>query len=323
MARISASEVKRVITALRDRRERGHIQANRELSAQIDSSQRKAGKRLQSLLAETGLDVKKLEPVLNEHQRELRRILEKRPTPSSKSASAGTRATVRKAIDARVKTLELANTVQPHAASTFVVLDAPFLVFANPSNWLFDSHVSRKESFAKVRFQEKLEPPHIIPKVHDVTFVYVWENPSEHFALVNVETYVVLKGFCLTSVQPRIAQFLGAHSRLSVHAGLTLLEWWNQPPTTPLFQKSQEVEALGLHAYAPFLSGDTEDQNLFDGYDLKYSLFAVPPKGVAVFYVNMFTKQTTDGHAFYIVDFLAKDSLVLCPYVQLEVLTAP
>jgi hypothetical protein len=34
-----------------------------------------------------------------------------------------------------------------------------------------------------------------------VNFVYVWENPSDHHALVNIETYIVLKGFCEATVE--------------------------------------------------------------------------------------------------------------------------
>jgi len=152
--------------------------------------------------------------------------------------------------------------------------------------------VSRKESFAKVDFKEALKDQ-LLPKPHRLFFVYVWENPSENHALVNVGTYVVLKGHCQAGLdRPPIYQFV-AVADLIVGVELQLFEWWNQPPTNPLFQQSQKVEPVDLHcnAFGPFSTGETKSQTIFDGYDLKYSLFVVPPKGVAVFYVSMFTLE--------------------------------
>ena len=322
MAKLSTSEVKRLITAMQKRRELERTQANRAVSAAILSSQRNMQKRLQPVLAKTGLDLKKLGSVVDQNQKELRRVLEKNPTPPD-SSFAGTRETIRRAVEGRANALELANRAQPQGASTFVLLDAPFLIFALPSNWLFDSHVSRKESFAKVRFQETLSQ--FLPKAHTVYFVYVWENPSDQHALVNIETYIVLKGFCEASVD-RPTNLLYATSDLHVGAELEIFEWWNQQPTTPLPQKTQKVEAVHLHcnAFGPFSPGETKTQNIFDGYDLKYSLFVVPPKGVVVFYISMFTKEHAfPGRGSFIADFSFKDSLVLCPYLQLELLTQP
>jgi len=258
MAKLSTSEVKRVITAMQKRRELERNQANRAVSAAILSAQRNMQKRLQPFLAKTGLDLKKLKSVVDQNQKELRRILEKNPTPPD-SAFAGTRETIRRAVEGRANALELPNRTQPQGASTFVLLDAPFLIFALPSNWLLDSHVSRKESFAKVRFQETITNEKFPRPPHTVNFVYVWENPSDHHALVNIETYIVLKGFCEATVEIQ-GNPLYATSDLHVGAELQLFEWWNQPPTTPLPQKTQKVEAVHLHcnAFGPFSPGETK-----------------------------------------------------------------
>jgi hypothetical protein len=181
--------------------------------------------------------------------------------------------------------------------------------------------VSPKESFAKVSFQKSGQQ--LLPQVHEVTFYYFWENPSENTALVNIETYLVLKGHCQANVdRPSLGNFF-AEGDLHIRAELELLEWWNQPPTSPLFQTSQKLEALHLHvnAFGPFSPGETKLKSLFDGYDLKYSLFAVPPKRAAVFRVSMSATHNVWQNGFFKVDFLSKDHLVLCPYLQLELVT--
>jgi hypothetical protein len=320
MAKITPSEVKRVVAAMKRRRELGLLQADGERRAQILAIQRRVAKRVQPLLTKAGFDVKKIDTVLAENQKEVRRILEQRPTHADKVFTR-IKDTFRHAIDSRVKALELANGAQPHAASTFILLDKPLLIFADPSNFLFDSHVSRKESFAKVSFKKSGQE--LLPQVHEVTFYYFWENPSENTALVNIATYLVLKGFCEASVdRPSLGNFY-AFGDLHIRAELEILEWWNQPPTSPLFQTSQKVEALHFHvnAFGPFSPGETKLKHLFDGYDLKYSLFAVPPKRAAVFRVSMSATHWVWQSGFFQVDFSFKDQLVLCPYLQLELVT--
>jgi len=325
MAQITPSEVKRVISAMKHRPELALLQANREQRAQILASQRKVEKRLQPFLKKAGLDLKiieKIETLLVQNQTELRRTL-KKGTTQVDQVFARIKDTFRHAIDARVKALEVANRAQPDATPTFILLDTPFFIWAEPSNWLIDSHVSRKESFAKVRFEESAKDQ--LPRIpHRVSFYYVWENDeSDRTALLNVTTYVVLKGWCEASVGPPDLRPIPAKATLDVSAELALFEWWNQPPTSPLSQKSQTAQALSLHAsaFGPFSSGDTETENLFNGYDLQYSLFAVPPKGLAVFQVSMNTLYNVYGSGFFIADFSFRDSLVLCPYLQLEFVT--
>lgn len=130
---------------------------------------------------------------------------------------------------------------------------------------------------------------------------FVWQNDeSDTTALLNVATYLVLKGWCEASVGWPDLRPIPARAYLHVSAELALFEWWNQPPTSPLSQKSQTAEALSLVASASGLSrlGDTETENLFNGYDPRYSLFAVPPKGVAVFQVSMNTLYHVYGSVF-------------------------
>jgi len=123
MTKISTSEVKRVITAMENRRELERTQANRQVSAAIFASQRKMQNRLEPFLVETGFDFKKLGSILDQNQKELRRILEKHPAPPD-SGFAGGRETLRRALEGRVNALELANRTQPQGSplSSFWIL---------------------------------------------------------------------------------------------------------------------------------------------------------------------------------------------------------
>jgi hypothetical protein len=110
-------------------------------------------------------------------------------------------------------------------------------------------------------------------------------------------------------------------SNVTVDAELSVFEWWNEPPTEPLLEPSQSQNVTSLSAEGGFWSGDGHSKLIFGNYPLTYDVFRIPSNDVAVFEVGLSLKhQIWEGDVN--VDFSFEDNLVLCPYLQLEVLTA-
>jgi hypothetical protein len=115
-----------------------------------------------------------------------------------------------------------------------------------------------------------------------VDFGFLWQNPSDQPALVNVDGYLILNGLCQVLVS---GDFFGISSGVEIRTFLRIHQLWNSPPTSPAPQSSQFQRALqiDLDNPGPFSGGEISSENLFRGFDLQYSSFMVPPLAPAGF----------------------------------------
>jgi hypothetical protein len=112
---------------------------------------------------------------------------------------------------------------------------------------------------------------------------------------------------------------------LSADVELRLWEWWHQPPTEPVHQPGQiqSVSALSVDGgYALWSSGANDIEFISNNYHLYYDTFRVPNNGVAVFEVSLkLTREGQRSSGWF--DFSTKNWLILCPYLQLEIVSPP
>jgi hypothetical protein len=111
----------------------------------------------------------------------------------------------------------------------------------------------------------------------EVSFGFFWQNPSDKFAVVNVDGYLVLTAICQAIDHGGILAE-DRFSRLAVDANLHISELWNDPPTSPIGQPSQSQRALTVSVENTgwFDDGEIVNQDLFRGYDLQYGQFVMP-----------------------------------------------
>jgi hypothetical protein len=156
----------------------------------------------------------------------------------------------------------------------------------------------------------------------EVSFGFFWQNPSDKFAVVNVDGYLVLTAVCQAIDHGGILAE-DRFSRLSVDANLHISELWNDPPTSPIGQPSQSEHALSVSVENTgwFDDGQIVNQDLFRGYDLEYSQFVMPPNGVAMFEVacTLSYSNSSDGEANFV--FLNLGRQALCPAALVTVLS--
>jgi hypothetical protein len=225
-------------------------------------------------------------------------------------------------------------TVKPDRpfAPGFITLQAPFLIWAlrdatEASNILVDSHIEPMNSWARISFRDK----GTISADQRVNFYFLWRNNVGGDVVVDVSTALMLNGFCeVTASHGWIwTPFWGAstigHCDMTVTAELTVLEWWNEPPTEPLHEpgQSQDVVTLSADGGWGFASpGQTRNEYISNNYHLNYDTFAIPRDSVALFEVSLVASYV--GYkGTVLVDFASYDgAMILCPSVELEVVNA-
>jgi hypothetical protein len=289
--------------------ERSEIQANRRATEKL----------LASSFAKAGFEVDKFDEHLAQNRSALRRIAERRKAEAVERSSSAKDA-LRHGVEGRRKVMEHLADVTPPESPTVAVpkfyelLDRPITILPTGGVYVHADSIEPANSWAKITVDSESYAE------DELSFYFLWQNPSDTHAVIDVNAYLVLNGFC--QVESEGGYFPGVrHSRLAVRARLDLLEWWNQPPTSPLWQVDQEQPAL-------FLSTDTsgwldhnatDSEAVFRGYDLRYNLALVPPHGVVVFEVALFVRYgSTEGSIH--VDFASGDFEVLCPGVLIGML---
>ena len=142
--------------------------------------------------------------------------------------------------------------------------------------------------------------------------------------MVNVASYLTLNGSCKAHANSSFWHGLVApnFSQLSVDAELSVFEWWNEPPTEPLSESGQRQNVTTLDAEGGVFSGDDKSTPVSANYHITYNNFGIPSNAVAVFEVGVsLDYKIAEGNLT--ADFSNDDNVVLCPYLQLEVLAVP
>jgi hypothetical protein len=300
-------------------------QANLSKRSQILTNQRAVEQLFTSFLIKTGFEIDKFNQILAKNQTELRSIFEKQKADAVEQ-STSVRDKFRYGIDSRRKTIEHLKTLAAPSFPFFVALDSPFLILPTNGLNLTASQIEPRNSWAKF-IMDVDEPTPAIDGYHypiseELSFYFLWENPSDKFAVLNVDGYLVSNGHCTAHIDGGF--FAGDRSSsISIDQHLSLLEWWNQPPTQPLQQTDQSLNILNLYASAMdmFDSGETKSANVFRGCDLRFNLFLVPPNKVVVFEVTSSISYNLTDDGYIQVDFDSGDFEVMCPEVLLAILT--
>ena len=325
MPKFDESQMKSALSAIREARRKSSSvqQVDPSERARILANRRAIEKLVASAYAKAGLEIEQFDKILAQNQTELRRISEKQRADAVKFASS-IKDTLRYGVENRRKTLDHLTTITSSFAPNYVLLNAPFLIWTTPGMFFDNSQTVPSNSWAKVKVQS--EHPLKPSGSEDLSFYFLWENPSDRYAVANVDAYLVLNGFLQADAPGGF--FAGdRRSTVSVKASFYLLEWWNQPPTQPSWQVDQSRDALSVSAYAGDMFDDYHiaSDSVFRGYDLRYEFFLIPPNGVVVFEVTMNVSygagQDNGGHGSILADFDSGDLEVICPAVLVAVLT--
>ena len=290
--------------------ERSEIQANRRATENL----------LASSFAKAGFEVDKFDELLAQNRSALRRIADRRKAEAVERSSSA-KDTLRHGVESRRKVMEhLAELTPPESPTVAVpkfyeLQDRPITILPTGGVYVHADQVESANSWVKFTVDSDS-----VAGSEYLSFYFLWVNPSDTHAVIDVNAYLVLNGFC--QVESDGGYFPGIRqSSTDLYALLHPLEWWNQPPTSPLRQVDQAQHALALNIdTGGWLDHNaTKSEEVFRGYDLRYNLFLVPPHGVVVFEVALNVAYTSTEGSIH-VDFASGDFEVLCPGVLIGML---
>jgi hypothetical protein len=273
--------------------------------------------KLSRCLTSGDCDVSELDKIRSQDQTEIRRFLEKKKAAVIKHSSS-----VKDALHSDVaswrKTTEHLVSLRGVPNFNFVVLDTPVSILWSYDKFLTSSHIQPWNNVAK--YSGTWDSPTHGYGVDHLLFAFVWQNPSDRYAVVNVESYLMLNGFCQAWAS---GGFLpDNYADLAIVVELNILEYWNDPPTSVPQQSGSSQIPVVLYAKATgFLDlGDYESSGINGSYDVNYHEFAVPPGGVAIFEVTLAMVRYMRGDSFTSYDFASGDFEVMCPALLIGIL---
>jgi len=202
---------------------------------------------------------------------------------------------------------------------TLVVLDAPNFIRATPSTILTASHIQAGKSTATMRYRIQ-EGENVDAYVR---FHFWWTNSgSKPVSLANITSRFVINGFWETYASCSYIAPNWNYVYLDSDARLNIIEFWNQPPTSPPVENDQYTTVAFLEIEGGLCETDPPETDKTEyvfnvSYDFKHSSsFVVPPKGVVLFEVLLDTATHILGADTNLA--IANASMV-CPFVKFEV----
>ncbi len=333
MPQPTIEELKRVLTATRARREAPPFRrlAGPPGRAQASTLRREADGLLRSFVTKAGLDVAKLDQIREQIRRDEQDAFAKFAAEAAKHADRDRQA-LRHGIEGKRKAYEAlkAPPFLPPAGPSLIVLDRPFLIWQMPQEYgseFIDSSYGSMDSSAKFTVETSTGS-----QSTQIIFYFWWVNDSDFLAVVNVDTSLILNGVC--EVGAGTGFFSGDSCFLDLTAQLALLEWWDQTsgqPAQPMPESTQTMLAASLSASGGgIFSSPVFKSQMFinDPFDLSYTMFAVPGNSGVLFEVSLvieyaFTSGGLNISDLILVDFATGANSIICPSVNLTLLTAP
>jgi hypothetical protein len=304
---------------------------------------------LQSLLSADS-NLREFGESLTRRRNERHKALQAQMRSDAQTSQAVGAASSAAAIAARRHALALL--AQPFTSS-YVTLDEPFLIWELPHPELDifrDSNIETFGSWVKILVDTKSTPGGW--HATDFRFYFLWENPSDYYAVANVSSSLALNGQAVAWGGSGVLS--GDHAYLNVNAYLSIVRWsgWGDDPDTgqsndqtpyPIYNyqsdyQSSRKSVVSFDAYGGGWFSDAEPKSkTFDPqmpYGVSARLIAIPGRAVTLFEVGLEVEwwfndgygQTVDDDDQSITLDLAYDPLAYmarCPMVELEILTPP
>jgi hypothetical protein len=313
---IDRARLQAAVRAIEKRRRPDINQIGLAQRSQIAKLRRDLGPRLEPVFADAGLDVKKINQILTQHQSDVRRALAKHKAETSKEVAA-LRNTLQQGIENKRKALEqIAG--KPYLTTPIPIL-TPFFIYALPAGMLHDSHIEPSNNWAKLTYTDSRNVTY--PPVK-LSFYFAWQNPVNYVAVINCDTDLVVNGVCQARADPGFflpgSAWLGLWAELNVYLGETEINW----------QAGQLSQIAGISAeggWGPFGDGDLESKNISDTYHLSCSDILVQGDQVVIFEVSCVASYWIDegGDIVLDFDFDPANYQIMCPALNIDLLTPP
>ena len=192
------------------------------------------------------------------------------------------------------------------------VLKTPILILADTGIELLDSQIKENYNTAKIEGLWKNDGPSTTYGTSMLRFIFLWENPSDQLAAVNVWSELSVNGL----LEAWGSWGLGAGAgnvTLQAYATLRMWNWWEDPQTS-FFSPPQYTPYVQAHG--GFWGGsDLESESVEGPYQSTYDFFWIPKNASTVIEMDLAFKYAVyEGYA-------KADFSTVCPALTLQVLT--
>jgi hypothetical protein len=321
--KVSESQIKAMLSASDKVNRAAGAKMARATVAQHARVQSAAKRLLVPYWKKSGLDIKGFENIQVKAQTEMRRSVKGRKVAAVKNSSS-VRERLRGAAANWLQSVNRLRGPNANLSSPFIpeyqVLETPFLIWPTHGLELDDSQIAPGNNWAKI----KMPQTGASSGNENLRFIFVWQNPKDSYAAINIASLLALNGTCELTADSGFAGIVpGGTSSLTLDAYLKVWEWWNQPPTVPILEPTQQNEALNVSANGGgwFSSvGAIEVWNVQGDYAVSYDQFLLPPNGVTVIEVTLLVSYSNESGTAEL-DFSSGGFEVFCPEIAIATLT--
>jgi hypothetical protein len=309
--KIDESKARAAIDAVKDRKRPALLQTGSQQRALRGKLRKKLGKQLKPLFTGAGLDLGKIDKALKGNQAELRRSLSQDKAATAKQFAAL----------AKLRMAGLANTraAIEHLAynaylTTPLTVATPYLIGARPAGFLTDDHVEPWNNWGKPALQLSQDTSGSAR----VSFYFAWQNPTDYLAVINCSADLMANGHVANTADDGFfsggSATVKLRTELNVFVGALEISW---QPT----QKS-DIDTIKAWGSSFFDPGGIGDRDVSATSHLSCNSIEVQGDQIVVFEVAFVADYSIDDGSIDI-DFAGGDKSVLCPVLNIELLTPP
>lgn len=275
-------------------------------------------------LVRGGIDTGKLDRDLATAREENRRRLREAKTEAM-SQSAARAERLNAVVRDRQAALQALAVPGPPIAIQYTALDSPVEIWTTDQLQLTSSSIIPWNSRAKVSYDGQLYGNgwhYAILEAagtEELHFYFLWQNAGTRSAIVTVDAFLVLNGYCTVHSRGGVSD--GGEAQLSVDAAVDLLQPWTVPISSPVSQPGQTRRALDLavDSHGWFSDDHTKTAIVYRGFDLRYEQAIVPPGQYLIIDASVaFTYAFLNGEVD--ADFASAAFDISAPFVQVAVL---
>ena len=324
MPTLNEKQIRALLTAAREQAEALYARSKAAgTGSHLPASTSPMAEAAAAFLDRSGVDRHQLERDLAGLRKEnSRRLAQAKAEAMEHSAAHAKRlATV---MQERRAALEAIIAASPPSGIQYVALDSPVEIWTTDALEMTSSSIQPWNSWAKVDYKGQLYggfPSALLAAdgTETLHFYFLWQNTRAGYAVITVDAFLVLNGYC--SVHSGGGIIDGGEAVLSLDAQQDLLQTWTGPISSPVAQSGQTQRALDLAVDSRgwLTDGQTATAIVYRGYDLRYEQAVVPPGQYLIIDAAVaFGYGYLDGEVD--ADFASAAFQISCPFVQVAVL---
>jgi hypothetical protein len=310
---IDESRLKAAVQAIKERKRPDIDQIHLAQHSKIAKLRRDLGRQFEAVFADAGFDIGKINQIVKQHQTEVRLVVEKQRTETSKELATLTRS-LKQGLDNKRKAIEWIAT-KPFLITPIPIV-TPFFIYALPAGMLNDSHTEPLNNWAKLTYTDTRNISY--PPVK-LSFYFAWQNPINYVAVINCNTELVANGICQARADPGL--FLPGSASLELYAELNIY----LGETGKQGQSAQITSILAEGGWGPFGSGDLESRDVSGTFALSCNDILVQGDELVIFEVSCVPSYWIDSGGDIVLDFdfAPSDFKIMCPALNIDLLTPP